>query len=340
MSLVDGSLAMLYLVSSAILNKLYLPLTVSAFLSFILASIFEMRFMISIFTSQLNERSLNLFTALQGRPLDEQDENNATTENGTNAAANTDPPDEAQISGTIYSRFFFFLIIFTFVTLNSIMWPKKLRQGFEYITLFILNSYWLPQVYRNVIKGSHRSFKKWFIFGTTFIRTLPIFYVFVVKTNVFQHHYDLQYFLIIAAWLSLQIFLLFLQEVFGSRFFLPKKWLPETYNYHPVLSEVDLENGFGIEHDHNTPLNVETDQSQAQSIKTLNNGRCTVDCAICMNEVELPILKSNLDHASTFLLRRNYMVTPCRHIFHTQCLEAWMKYKLQCPVCRNSLPPL
>jgi hypothetical protein len=150
----------------------------------------------------------------------------------------------------------------------------------------------------------------------------------------------MQYFLIIAAWLSLQIFLLFLQEVFGSRFFLPKKWLPETYNYHPVLSEVDLENGFGIEHDHNTPLNVETDQSQAQSIKTLNNGRCTVDCAICMNEVELPILKSNLDHASTFLLRRNYMVTPCRHIFHTQCLEAWMKYKLQCPVCRNSLPPL
>lgn len=340
MSLVDGSLAMLYLVGSAILNKLYLPLTVSAFLSFILASIFEMRFMISIFTSQLNERNLNIFTALQGRPLDEDSNENSTTTLPNDLTTN-DPPDEAQVSGTIYSRFFFFLIIFTFVTLNSIMWPKHIRKSFEYITLFVLNSYWLPQVYRNVIKGSHRSFKRWFIFGTTFIRTLPIFYVFVIKSNVFQHHYDLNYFLILVSWLLFQIFLLFLQEVFGARFFLPKKWLPQTYNYHPVLSESDLENGFGIERDHDhedVQLNI-TD-SQAQTIKNLSNGHCSVDCAICMNEVELPILKSNLDHASTFLLRRNYMVTPCRHIFHTQCLEAWMKYKLQCPVCRNSLPPL
>nr|KAJ3423051.1 hypothetical protein HK105_003877 [Polyrhizophydium stewartii] len=41
-------------------------------------------------------------------------------------------------------------------------------------------------------------------------------------------------------------------------------------------------------------------------------------------------------HASE---RLNYMVTPCHHIFHTECLERWMEVKLECPVCRSELPP-
>jgi hypothetical protein len=36
----------------------------------------------------------------------------------------------------------------------------------------------------------------------------------------------------------------------------------------------------------------------------------------------------------------SYMVTPCRHIFHTECLEGWMDYRLQCPICRDNLVPL
>lgn len=44
--------------------------------------------------------------------------------------------------------------------------------------------------------------------------------------------------------------------------------------------------------------------------------------------------------ATGILTRRQYMVTPCRHIFHTGCLEGWMRYRLQCPICRDVLPPL
>jgi len=28
------------------------------------------------------------------------------------------------------------------------------------------------------------------------------------------------------------------------------------------------------------------------------------------------------------------MVTPCRHVFHSNCLEGWMRFRLQCPNCR------
>ncbi|CCH45518.1 Transmembrane E3 ubiquitin-protein ligase 1 [Wickerhamomyces ciferrii] len=329
MSLVDGSLSMLYLLSSAVLNKLYLPLTVSAFLSFILASIFEMRYMISIYVSQLNERTLSLFTALQGRAMDDNSDEygdqqgqppQQQEQQQEQQPANDPIQDESQVSGAIYSRFFFTLIVFTFLILNSVMWPKHLRKNFEYGLLLLLNSYWLPQVYRNIIRGSHRSFKWWFIGGTTLIRTTPIFYIFVMKSNVFQHHYDPTYFAIVIAWLGFQILLLFLQEIFGARFFLPKSLLPQTYNYHPVLTEQDLESGFGIEHNHEA-----IDDPTTTINKDSGDGSCTIDCAICMNSVNLPVLKSNFDQPSNFIARRSYMVTPCRHIFHTQCLEAWMK---------------
>ncbi|KAH3669208.1 hypothetical protein WICMUC_005047 [Wickerhamomyces mucosus] len=314
MSLVDGSLAMLYLIGSAIFNKLYSPLIVSAFLSFILASIFEIRFLISIYVSQYNERTLTLFTALQGRPTDEEQ------------TQQTNPPpaqDESQVSGVIYTRFFFSLMIFTFLLLNSVMWPKTLRSNFEKIILFALNSYWLPQAYRNTIKGSHRSFKWWFIGGTTLVRLVPIFYIFVVKSNVFEHHYDLSFFMVIFCWLILQITLLIFQGIFGARFFLPKKWLPKTYDYHPILSESDLENGFGI----------------GEGIRETNNGHVSVDCAICMEPVEVQFAKSNLDQVTGFGQKKQWMITPCHHVFHTDCLERHMRYKLQCPICRSALPP-
>jgi len=34
------------------------------------------------------------------------------------------------------------------------------------------------------------------------------------------------------------------------------------------------------------------------------------------------------------------MKTPCNHLFHEECLKAWMKSKLECPFDRSLLPPL
>lgn len=83
----------------------------------------------------------------------------------------------------------------------------------------------------------------------------------------------------------------------------------------------------------------------------------TIDCAICTEVLEVPVvrasrgLKESPSSSSSaaaggagglvgVFARRAYMVTPCRHIFHTKCLEGWFRYKLQCPICREELPPL
>ena len=32
-----------------------------------------------------------------------------------------------------------------------------------------------------------------------------------------------------------------------------------------------------------------------------------------------------------------FMLTPCNHVFHTECLEKWLEYKKECPNCRTSM---
>ena len=74
----------------------------------------------------------------------------------------------------------------------------------------------------------------------------------------------------------------------------------------------------------------------------------SIDCAICREVLDVPVVPAGADPdavgagggVAAVLARRSYMVTPCRHIFHSACLEGWLRFRLQCPICREELPPL
>ncbi len=68
------------------------------------------------------------------------------------------------------------------------------------------------------------------------------------------------------------------------------------------------------------PGSLEVDASAGDGTNTLG----TVDCVICMTEV--------------VVVDRDYMVTPCLHLFHEECLRHWMDVKMECPTCRALLP--
>lgn len=57
-----------------------------------------------------------------------------------------------------------------------------------------------------------------------------------------------------------------------------------------------------------------------------------------MQSVEVPTISSENEAGRSggvgLLGRRGYMVTPCKHVFHSNCLEGWMRFRLQCPICR------
>lgn len=49
------------------------------------------------------------------------------------------------------------------------------------------------------------------------------------------------------------------------------------------------------------------------------------ECVICYNNIDT--------HTGI-----GYMIAPCDHLFHRECLERWMEIRLACPTCRQDLP--
>lgn len=102
----------------------------------------------------------------------------------------------------------------------------------------------------------------------------------------------------------LQGIILLLQDSrLGARFFLSASALAhlgikdeETWEYHPVLPYSDIEGkGAGLE-----------------------------DCPICMEPIDRGD-KEDRELGMQSKARWGYMVTPCHHVCHTECLEAWMQ---------------
>ena len=317
MNLVDGCLAMLYFLASPLLQELYLPLCISAFACFILASVFEIRYMISVYASQVNEQGVGILALLRG---------GSEPHNTVNRVM----PDEAAISSSLYGRFFFTLVVSIFILLSSLLWPKGIRMIFEYTVLALLNSYWVPQIYRNAVKGSdprrrrqngYQSLQNadsnaipllWsFVIGTSVIRLVPIVYVFTYPSNVFRHDKDVRFAVLLSLWMLFQILILYSQDLLGSRWFLPKHVMPDGYHYHKGV-----------------PVSILMEYGSEDN---------TFACPICMVDVPVYVEEKEETHKVDI---QSYMVTPCSHVFHTECLENWMSYKLQCPVCRAALPPL
>jgi len=52
-----------------------------------------------------------------------------------------------------------------------------------------------------------------------------------------------------------------------------------------------------------------------------------LDCSICYDVIDTRN-------------RQGYMLAPCDHIFHRDCLIQWMDVKMECPICRMELPAL
>lgn len=374
LNMTDGSMSVVSLLCSMIFTELYLQLAVCAFLAFTCSAIYEMKFAVQIYCTQLNERPLDWRTMLQGTPADERTERTGTnTDNSNNNNEDTPnlatPPiagilDEQAVGAELYTRHFFSMLVFLFVLLNVITWPKKQRRVFECIVITIFNSFWVPQIYRNVLRGSRNSFSWEFIICTSILRLIPVIYI-EIFPNPFNHHKDIGFVVFLVLWMCFQVSFLLLQELFGARFFLSDKYLPQTYDYHPIITKRDLESGLNLDAEE-----LVSDRSSSVD-EDSRNLKYVTDCAICMQKLEIPILNTDTgefshanndtqyDHtrtstqsllpgatnigfgkgASNLIARRKYMVTPCKHVFHTDCLENWMMYKLQCPVCRNSLPP-
>lgn len=286
---------------------------------------------------------------------DDPSEDATPTPNNPTTPANNNPRAEL---GALYSRFCLLLIVIFFITIQFATARTMYRSIYFSTISFLYLSFWVPQIYRNIMRNCRKALRWDYVIGTSIARLIPVAYFYLKEDNVLFSRTDWNGFAVLVGWLWVQGVVLASQEVLGPRFFIREGWAPPAYDYHPILRE-DEEGA-------TMPLNITTvdttspDASSSSADETDANlpsksageskgkNKKVFDCSICAQDIEVPVVPAGADEASVagmggtsmILQRRQYMVTPCRHVFHTECLEGWMKYRLLCPNCRESLPPL
>ncbi len=277
-------------------------------------------------------------------------------------AAEADPTQQTTLGsanqgmGALYSRFYVLMFNILFLSLHAMSWPNTLRSIYANLFAFVYLSFWLPQIYRNVIRNCRKALRWEFVIGQSILRLAPLIYLYTVDGNILFVETDTNALFVLIGWVWLQVWALVSQEMLGPRFFVPTGWAPPAYDYHPILREEhDEESGaslpIGFTQATASPSSATTKPEDA----AIEKGNRIFDCAICMQNLEVPVAPSKVTTstdseeageatassiATTIFSRRAYMVTPCRHIFHSACLEGWMRYRLQCPICRENLPLL
>ncbi|KAI6245716.1 Transmembrane E3 ubiquitin-protein ligase 1 [Erysiphe necator] len=271
-----------------------------------------------------------------------------------NASSTQTRPQSNNVSfATMYVRSVLLLTLILFVTLTSTSWPVKLRAIYIYTLSLAYLSFPAFQIYRNIQRNYRKALLWRFIIGQSVLRLTPFAYFYLKKDNILFSETDKKAFILLAGWLCIQCVVLAAQNIFGPRWGLPKTWYVEGWNYHPILRMESLEAkglpiGLVSNQDPSSLINSVNTFLSPASIEQGKQGkknirlRC-VDCAICMQTLEVPIIEVDKDTTTSsvagILESKRYMVTPCRHIFHSMCLEGWMRFRLQCPICRENLPP-
>lgn len=148
--------------------------------------------------------------------------------------------------------------------------------GWFALLVFGTYSYWVPQIYHNAERGSgHNALLKKYIVVTACTRLFIPLYVWACPVNLlFTETSPWVYTLVL--WQAVQVLILFLQDILGPRFFLPKGfWFPELdrWDYHPLLPPQDIEAG------------VVTGAENRDGADGDKKGE--VDCVICFEKIEL-----------------------------------------------------
>jgi len=179
-------------------------------------------------------------------------------------------------------------------------------QNWPVLVVLVLYSFWVPQVILNAVAGIKKPFAPTYAVTMSLCRLFFPLYLLGCPANIFAAIEGRDAGALsplacigVTIWMACQVVLLHLQDTLGPRFFVPGWMLPVSYNYERPLPT------------HMMPVDGP-------------EGGELPECVICYTGVD-PWM-------------RNYMITPCDHVFHRDCLSEWLNHKLECPVCRASLP--
>jgi Ring finger domain len=211
----------------------------------------------------------------------------------------------------LYSRFYGSLLL-------GIVILYQLQNHLKYF-VFALYAFWLPQIVLNVVGDHRKPLHPMYILGMSVTRLMIPMYFYACPRNFLHIQPQYPTAIGLVVWVLTQASVLLSQHKYGSRWFVPKPLLPLKYDYfRPINTTSDVEAGCGAGEEN-------SDESAALAEEGRSVFPDEMECCICMTSVEVS--------------SRDRMVTPCDHFFHQECLEQWLNVKLECAVCRQTVPP-
>jgi hypothetical protein len=287
--------------------------------------------------------------------------------------ANGNPPSPEVLRRRIAMLHARFYLAMTGVLLLALYVNDKWR------ILYVLGvySFWVPQIVLNIITEARNPLHPHFIYGMSFTRLVAPLYFFGFQANFLKEVYpdtvtDWALCRWLVVWVAVQTALLLGQAKFGARFMIPARFSPPKFDYsRPIPSSMlppgvtqDLKppsSSVGVES--TTADSVHSRHTTAVTTRNRrgNNGTGATDRGITASGTKSST--ANIPSSSTSLSntpqvsvnclecsicydpidvcdRKAYMLAPCNHLFHRDCLVTWMEVKMECPICRKELPAI
>lgn len=192
-AIMDAYLCLLHLTAGILVESLFNAFATAAFFKFVVFSIFEMRYLLAIWKAS--------------RPLSNGD--------GWEAM-------RRELS-VLYSRFYGILLggILVMYEFHNFLRP----------ILFIMYSFWIPQIINNVIRDTRKPLHPHYILGMSVTRLAIPLYLFGCPSNFMRVEVDRGWCISLCIFMGFQALILLLQHYLGSRWFIPRQILPEKYSY-------------------------------------------------------------------------------------------------------------
>ncbi|XP_042458705.1 transmembrane E3 ubiquitin-protein ligase FLY2-like isoform X1 [Zingiber officinale] len=196
-AILDAYMCLLHLTAGILVESLFNAFATAAFFKFVIFSIFEMRYLLSIWKA--------------GRPINSGE--------GWETMRH-------ELS-VLYSRFYGIL-------LGGVLFMYELHNFLRPI-LLVMYSFWIPQIITNVVRDTRKPLHPHYIIGMTLTRTAIPLYIFGCPNNFLRIQINRSWCVYFLLFMTLQALILLFQNYFGSRWFIPRQILPEKYNYYRKL---------------------------------------------------------------------------------------------------------
>lgn len=191
-AMMDSYLCLIHLITGIYVERVFSAFITAAFFKFVAFSIFEMRYLLSIWKAR-RPQAFAEFTTM-GREV-----------------------------GMLYARFYS-LLLAGFILLYFL-------NGLFIVFLFLMYSFFVPQILWNAYRGTAKALLPQYVLAVAVGRAFIPLYFFGCPVNFIHAEPDFTASIYLVIWISFQVLVLFLQDFLGPRFFIPNSLLPPKYDY-------------------------------------------------------------------------------------------------------------